>query len=195
MVREVLATLVNFLAFFEAEEGSKEAVEEEVIRLKQSTASNEKRLLDEERLLGKSKQAAEEQKLKEAELRQHITSRKDKCMKVEGTVKKLEAESEEVSKRTASAKARREQAALLLKQVEEERDKAAEAVVPDPEALEAELLKSRSGRESLQEDFKRLQDRLPVLEQQLQERRMRVQEHKENSQRMVQVKTRETKVK
>ena len=193
-VREVLVILVNFLAFFEDQEESKQMVEEDVIKQKHSAAANEKRLVDEERLLGKSKASAEEQRMREAELKQHIGQRKEKVAKVEGSVRKLEAEGDEIFKRVQAARMRKDQAGLALKQVEEKRDKAAEAVVPDPEALEADLIKSRTSKESLEEDFKFLKDRLPVLEQQLEERRTRVQEHKDNSQRMMLVKGRESKV-
>lgn len=76
-----------------------------------------------------------------------------------------------------------------------EKEKAAEAVVPDPEALEAELLKSREDKESLLTDYQCLKERLPVLEQQLKDRQNRLQEHKDTIQRMNAVKARETKVK
>jgi len=79
--------------------------------------------------------------------------------------------------------------------VEIEKEKAAEAVVPDPEALEAELLKSRNDKESLLADYQCLKERLPVLEQQLQDRQNRLQEHKESIQRMTLIKAREAKVK
>lgn len=79
--------------------------------------------------------------------------------------------------------------------MEEEKEKAAEAVVPDPEALEAEVLKSRSDKELLLADFQRLKERLPVLEQQLQDRQARLVEHKETLQRLTLVKAREAKIK
>lgn len=55
-VREILLVLVNFLAYFESEEDKKAQVEDEVINLKKDTGRNEKRLVEEERLLGQAKQ-------------------------------------------------------------------------------------------------------------------------------------------
>ena len=193
-IREILGILVNFLAFFEDQEESKRMIEEEAVNLKHTALANEKRLVDEERLLGKSKASAEEQKMKETELKQHIGQRKENVANMEGSFRKLEAEGDEIFKRVQAARLRKDQAGLVFKQVEEKRDKAAEAVVPDPEALEENLLKSRTIKESQEEDFKFLKDRLPVLEMQLEERQTKVQEHKDNSQRMMSVKTREAKV-
>lgn len=48
--------LVNFLAFFEAEETNKEEIEIEVQNLKHQTIQNEKRLVEEERHLDKCRQ-------------------------------------------------------------------------------------------------------------------------------------------
>lgn len=55
-VRDALLGLVNFLAFFEAEEGNKEEIEAEVQNLKHLTMQNEKRLVEEERYLDKCRQ-------------------------------------------------------------------------------------------------------------------------------------------
>lgn len=52
----MLTTLVNFLAYFETEEAGKEEVEDEVVTMKKEAAKNEKRLIEEERLLGQAKQ-------------------------------------------------------------------------------------------------------------------------------------------
>jgi hypothetical protein len=51
-----LKVLVNFLAYFEAEEGKKEEIESEILNLKQKTIQLEKRLLEEEKHLGKCRQ-------------------------------------------------------------------------------------------------------------------------------------------
>ncbi len=80
-------------------------------------------------------------------------------------------------------------------QVEAEKEKAAEAVVPDPEALEAELLKSHSDKETLISDFMCLKARLPVLEQLIQEKTVLLSEHKDMHQRLAQFKAREAKIK
>lgn len=76
-----------------------------------------------------------------------------------------------------------------------EKERAAEAVVPDPDALQAELSKSHSDKEKVEADFMCLKNRLPILEQQIQDRTMQLQEHKETHQRLAQVKTRESKIK
>ena len=55
-VKDVLVVLVNFLAYFEAEEGKKEEIELEILNLKQKTIQLEKRLLEEEKHLGKCRQ-------------------------------------------------------------------------------------------------------------------------------------------
>ncbi len=55
-VRDVLLTLVNFLAYFEAEESNKEEIEAEMQALKHQTLQNEKKLEEEERRLDKGKQ-------------------------------------------------------------------------------------------------------------------------------------------
>lgn len=47
----------------------------------------------------------------------------------------------------------------------------------------------------MEADFSRLKNRLPVLEQQIQDRNLQLQEHKETHQRLDQVKTRESKTK
>lgn len=52
----MLLCLVNFLAYFEAEETTKEEVEREVQHLKNQVLANEKRLVEEERHLEKCKQ-------------------------------------------------------------------------------------------------------------------------------------------
>lgn len=56
IVRDVLLNLVNFLAYFEAEETHKEEIEEEVQRIKHQVINNEKRLNEEERYLNKCRQ-------------------------------------------------------------------------------------------------------------------------------------------
>ncbi len=76
-----------------------------------------------------------------------------------------------------------------------EKEKAAEAVVPDPEALEAELGKSQQDKDNMEADFSCLKSRLPVLEQQIQDRKLQLQEHQETHQRLAQVKARESKTK
>lgn len=55
--------------------------------------------------------------MKEAELRQHLLQRKERYMKVEASVKRLEAEVEEVSKRLQATNVRLEHAQATLKQV------------------------------------------------------------------------------
>lgn len=59
VAREVLVALVNFLAYFEAEENNKEEIEAEVQNLKHQTIQNEKRLVEEERYLDKCRQVYE----------------------------------------------------------------------------------------------------------------------------------------
>ncbi len=80
-------------------------------------------------------------------------------------------------------------------QVNQEKEKAAEAVVEDPEALEAELLRSKDEKEAMETDFSSIKNRLPALEQQIQDRTLQFQEHKETQQRLEQVKSRESKLK
>lgn len=55
-VRDVLLTLVNFLAYFEAEESNKEEIEAEMQALKHQALQNEKKLEEEERRLDKGRQ-------------------------------------------------------------------------------------------------------------------------------------------
>lgn len=55
-VKDVLVGLVNFLAYFEAEEANKEQVETEIQNLKQLTIQYEKRLLEDEKYLSKCQQ-------------------------------------------------------------------------------------------------------------------------------------------
>ncbi len=55
-MREVLLGLVNFLAYFEAEENNKEEIEAEIQCLKNKTLQYEKHLIEEERYLDKCKQ-------------------------------------------------------------------------------------------------------------------------------------------
>lgn len=76
-----------------------------------------------------------------------------------------------------------------------EKERAAEAVVPDPDELEATLSKSQSDKEKVEADFMCLKSRLPILEQQIQDRSMQLHEHKETHQRLAQVKTRESRIK
>ena len=142
-VRDILLVLVNFLAYFESEEDKKAQVEDEVINLKKDTGRNEKRLVEEERLLGQAKQViqfidsfkfvyqlflsiysfltilqnAEEQRMKESELRQHLLQRKERYLNVEGSVNKLETDVEELSKRVSAIGVRLEQATANLQQV------------------------------------------------------------------------------
>lgn len=56
MMREVLLGLVNFLAYFEAEENNKEDIEAEIQCLTNKTLQNEKLLVEKERYLDKCKQ-------------------------------------------------------------------------------------------------------------------------------------------
>lgn len=76
-----------------------------------------------------------------------------------------------------------------------EKERAAEAVVPDPDALEAELLKSRNDKEVMEASLACLKSRLPILEQQMADRTAQLQERKETHQRLAQVKTRKNKIK
>jgi hypothetical protein len=78
--------------------------------------------------------------------------------------------------------------------VEAEKEKAAEAVVPNPEALEAELQKSYSDKETLIADCICLKARLPVLEKQIQEKSALLQEHKDMHLRLAEFKAREAKI-
>lgn len=195
IVRDVLLNLVNFLAYFEAEETHKEEIEEEVQRIKHQVINNEKRLIEEERYLNKCRQTEEEKKLWGAELRHTLVKQKEKHLKIEAVVTKLEEEVDDFTKRMHGITVRIEQAANTLKQVEVEKERAAEAVVPDPDALQAELSKSHSDKEKVEADFMCLKNRLPILEQQIQDRTMQLQEHKETHQRLAQVKTRESKIK
>lgn len=84
---------------------------------------------------------------------------------------------------------------MLILQVEAEKEKAAEAVVPDPEALEAELVKSKSDKETMEADLLCLRSRLPTLEQQIGDRTDQLRDHRETHQLLIQVKAREAKVK
>lgn len=81
------------------------------------------------------------------------------------------------------------------RKVDSEKEKAAEAVVPDPEALEADLRRSQQDKENIEAEFTCLKSRLPVLEQQIQDRTLQLKEHKETHQRLAQVKARESKTK
>lgn len=56
IVKEVLSTLTNFVAFFESEESHKDEIEEEIEKLRNTAIQNEKKLVDEERYLDKCKQ-------------------------------------------------------------------------------------------------------------------------------------------
>ena len=58
MVREVLSVLVNFLAYYEEQEGLKEQIEGEVQELKMARIQGEKRLSEEMRYLDKCKQVS-----------------------------------------------------------------------------------------------------------------------------------------
>lgn len=80
-------------------------------------------------------------------------------------------------------------------QLETEKDRAAETVVPDPDALEAELTKSRNDKETMEANLASSKSRLPMLEQQIADRTAQLQERKETHQRLAQVKTRESKIK
>lgn len=55
-VKDVFVCLVNFLAYFEAEEATKEEAEAEIQKLKQQTVQYEKRLLEDEKYLSKCQQ-------------------------------------------------------------------------------------------------------------------------------------------
>jgi hypothetical protein len=83
----------------------------------------------------------------------------------------------------------------LLPKIEIEKERAEEEVVLDPEGLEAEFEKSKADKENIESDFTCLKSRLPVLEQQIQDRTMQLHEHQETHQRIVQVKARESKIK
>ncbi len=76
-----------------------------------------------------------------------------------------------------------------------EKERAAEAVVADPEALETELARSQYEKESMEANFSSVKNRLPTLEQQIQDRTLQLQERKETLQRLALVKTRESKTK
>ncbi|EFX65706.1 hypothetical protein DAPPUDRAFT_264338 [Daphnia pulex] len=195
MMREVLLGLVNFLAYFEAEENNKEDIEAEIQCLKNKTLQYEKLLVEEERYLDKCKQSEEEKKIMAAELRKLVVHRKEKYLKIEAIVKKEEVEVDEITKRIRSTHAKLEQETNTLKQIEIEKERAEEEVVLDPEGLEAEFEKSKADKENIESDFTCLKSRLPVLEQQIQDRTMQLQEHQETHQRIVQVKARESKIK
>ena len=79
-------------------------------------------------------------------------------------------------------------------QVEAEKKKAAEAVIPNPEALESELKKSYGAKETLAADYVCLKARLPILEQQIQEKTTLLQELKIMHQRLAQFKVREAEI-
>lgn len=55
-VKDVFVCFVNFLAYFEAEEATKEEVEAEIQKLKQQTVQYEKRLPEDEKYLSKCQQ-------------------------------------------------------------------------------------------------------------------------------------------
>lgn len=76
-----------------------------------------------------------------------------------------------------------------------EKEKAAEAVVPDPEALEAELRKTSEDKETKEAVFKCLNSRIPVLEQQIQDRKLLLQDQKETQQPLEQLKEQISKIK
>ena len=63
-------------------------------------------------------QSAEEKKIQETELRQVLVNRKEKCMKIEAGVKRLETEVDEISKRMVGIQLKIEQSSVTLKQVE-----------------------------------------------------------------------------
>ena len=79
-------------------------------------------------------------------------------------------------------------------QLESERDKAAEAVVPDPEELEQELQQCKSELSIHNEALSSLKERLPVLEQQLQERISQLELLTDISQRITELKNRESNI-
>ena len=127
------------MAYFEAEENTQESIENEIIQTKQQMMQNEKRLNEEQKHLDKCKmasakqisffllsspfnrhlhlQSAEEKKIQETELRQVLVNRKEKCMKIEAGVKRLETEVDEISKRMAGIQLKIEQSCVTLKQV------------------------------------------------------------------------------
>ncbi|XP_046640134.1 tropomyosin-like [Daphnia pulicaria] len=194
-VKDVFVCLVNFLAYFEAEEATKEEAEAEIQKLKQQTVQYEKRLLEDEKYLSKCQQNDEEKKIQVTELRQVLVSRKENFMKIEAHVKKMEGDVDNLTKRINNINTSLEKAVVTLKQVDQEKEKATEAVVEDPEALEAELLASQDEKEAIETDFSSIKNRLPALEQQIQDRTLQFQEHKETHQRLAQVKARESKLK
>jgi len=55
-VRDVLLALTNFIAYVESEDDRKAEIEEEIVKEKKSASQNEKKLEDEERLLGTARQ-------------------------------------------------------------------------------------------------------------------------------------------
>jgi len=195
VVREVLSVLVNFLAYYEEQEGLKEQIEGEVQELKMARIQGEKRLSEEMRYLDKCKQLAEEKKIQDSELRHLVLTLQEKNRNKEGSIKKLEEDVTNITKRLQSLQQRIEQSSITLNQLQSERDKAAEAVVPDPEELEAEQRKCQADKEALEENLRSLKDRLPLLEQQIQERSTQLQEHTNMYQRLTQIKARESKIK
>jgi len=57
-VKDILVCLVNFLAYFEAEETIQESIENEILQTKQQMMQNEKRLNEEQKHLDKCKMAS-----------------------------------------------------------------------------------------------------------------------------------------
>jgi len=195
IVREVLSVLVNFLAFYEEQEGYKEEIESSVQSLQMARIQGEKQLSEEMRHLDKCRQQAEEKKIQDGELRQLVLSLQEKCRNKEASINKLEDDSADITKRLQTLNQRIEQSTATTNELHLEREKAAEAVVPDPEELEAEQLKCQADKEMLETDIRNLKDRLPLLEQQIQDRRTQLQEHASMHQRLTQIKSREAQIK
>ena len=139
-------------------------------------------------------QQEEEKKIQDSELRHRISQQKDKVRTKENAINKLQWKLEESLKKEAASKQKLEESVVLVKKLVGERDKAADAVVPDPEKLEQELVQSKSELLVQNEALASLNERLPVLEQQLQDRITQMQIRKDISQRFAELKSRENQI-
>jgi len=193
-VREVLAVLINFLAYYESADYILAETESEVLALKQKKIQSEKQLNEKRKHLEKLKQQEEEKKIQDSELRRLISAEKDQLRKSENTNSKLDSEIGEATKREESSRVKLEQLLATVKQLEGEREKAAEAVVPDPEELEQELAQCNSELHLQNEALSVLKERLPPLEQQLQERIAKLQVLNDISQRITELKISESRI-
>nr|CAH0103174.1 unnamed protein product [Daphnia galeata] len=134
---------------------------------------------------------AEEVKIREEEVRQM----REKYMKFASNFTKIESDVDDLTKRMQITNVSLEKASITLKQVEQEKERAAEAVVANPEGLKTELARSQYEKEAMEANFLSVASRLPHLDQQIQKRALQLQEGKETHQRLAHVKTRESKIK